>query len=266
MENKSNRREFLISVARAMGLASMGGLIWSGYLNEAKASALILRPPGAINEKDFLAKCIKCGLCVENCPFDSLKLAKSGDGLPIGTPFFVPREIPCYMCEDVPCVPPCPTGALDPFLISRNYENNKKLDIKMAKMGSAIIDSKSCVAYWGIQCDACYRACPLIGTAIKLAYARNERTGKHAFLTPEVDSDICTGCGLCEQACITKSPAIKILPREAILGSVDSTYIKGWDNSDEVRLKDAKNKINKNGGIVKESAESYLDNMEINSE
>ena len=46
-------------------------------------------------------------------PFDTLKLAKPGDNLPLGTPYFVPRDIPCYMCVDIPCVPICPTKALD---------------------------------------------------------------------------------------------------------------------------------------------------------
>ena len=68
---------------------------------------------GSKTEDDFLSTCIKCGLCVEACPFDTLKLAKPGDNLPLGTPYFVPRNIPCYMCVDIPCVPICPTDALD---------------------------------------------------------------------------------------------------------------------------------------------------------
>ncbi len=55
--------------------------------------------------------------------------------------------------------------------------------------------------------DACHRACPLLDEAIKLVYDRNSRTGKHAFLKPVVNPDICTGCGLCEKACVTKKPA-----------------------------------------------------------
>ncbi len=259
-----NRREFLLNSAKAIGLATMGGLVWSGYLNEAKASPFILRPPAAVPENIFLSKCIKCGICVEACPFDSLKLAKTGDGLPIGTPYFIPREIPCYMCEDIPCVPPCPTGALDLNLVS-NKETNK-LDINKAQMGIAIVDNKSCVAYWGIQCDVCYRACPILDQAIKLVYQRNERTGKHAFLLPEVDSDICTGCGLCEKACITKTPAIRVLPRDSVLGSVDSSYIKGWDQNDEVRLKDVKVQKELDGGIGDKSAGDYLKNMEFSDD
>ena len=52
----------------------------------------------------------------------------------------------------------------------------------MMDMGIAVVDNQSCIAFWGIQCDACYRACPLMDEAITLEYGRNERTGKHAFL------------------------------------------------------------------------------------
>ena len=61
------------------------------------------------------------------------------------------------MCTDIPCVPVCPTNALD---IKSVKNKDNKLDISKAKMGVAVIDSSSCIAYWGIQCDACYRVCP----------------------------------------------------------------------------------------------------------
>ena len=31
-----------------------------------------LRPPGALDERDFLARCIKCGRCIEACPYKAL--------------------------------------------------------------------------------------------------------------------------------------------------------------------------------------------------
>ena len=71
----SDRRRFFLTIARATGLAILGGLTWSAYVSEVTANKLILRPPGALSEKDFLATCIKCGMCVEACPFDTLKLA-----------------------------------------------------------------------------------------------------------------------------------------------------------------------------------------------
>ena len=231
----TERRKFILNMARGVGLASLGGLVWSAYVDEVTANKLMLRPPAALKEEDFLKTCIKCGLCVEACPFDTLKLAKPGDNKPLGTPYFEPRDIPCYMCTDIPCVPVCPTVALD----QKSVTTDGKLDINIARMGTAVVDTKNCIAYWGIQCDACYRACPLLDKAIHLEYSKNARTGKHAFLKPIVDSDYCTGCGLCERACVTKKAAIFVLPREVALGAVGDHYIKGWDKADEKRLQNA---------------------------
>jgi len=235
----NERRTFFLTIARAAGLAALGGLIWSAYVDEVTSNRLLLRPPGALPEIDFLKTCIKCGMCVEACPFDTLKLASPGDNKPIGTPYFIPRDIPCYMCEDIPCVPVCPSGALDITKVS----TNQKLDINKAEMGVAVVDSKNCIAFWGIQCDACYRACPLMDVAIKLDYSKNERTGKHALIKPVVDSDACTGCGLCERACVTEKASIIVLPREMVLGKSGDHYVKGWDETDEVKLETAKAEI-----------------------
>ena len=239
-ESFSDRRKFILTMARGVGLSAMGALVWSAYVGEVKAAPLILRPPGALSEDDFLKTCIKCGLCVEACPYDTLTLSKPGDNNPIGTPFYTPRDIPCYMCDDIPCVPVCPTGALDEASVQSESEGEMVWDIKKMDMGVAIVDTKSCIAFWGIQCDACYRACPLMDEAIVLEYDKNERTGKHAFLKPVVVPDVCTGCGLCERACVTEKPAILVLPNEVALGKVGDHYIKGWDKADEARLKDAK--------------------------
>ncbi|SFV57115.1 Ferredoxin-type protein NapG (periplasmic nitrate reductase) [hydrothermal vent metagenome] len=234
-ETGNERRKFLLTMARDVGLLAFGGFIWSAYVDEAVANKLALRPPGALKGKDFLSTCIKCGLCVEACPYDTLKLASPGENIPIGTPYFEPRDVPCYMCPDIPCVPACPTGALDKESVS----TDGKLDIDKADMGVAIVDTKNCIAFWGIQCDACYRACPVMDKALYLEYDKNERTGKHAFLKPVVDPDYCTGCGMCEHACVTKKPAIIVRPRELVMGEVGSHYVKGWDKKDEKRLQKA---------------------------
>lgn len=235
----TERRTFLIHTLRGLGLAAAGGAIWSGYVHIAKASPLVLRPPGAIPEKEFLAKCIKCGICVEDCPYDALMLAKPGDTIPVGTPYFIPRKTPCYMCKDIPCVPNCPTGALDIALVSNLDEDGKKrMRIDLAKIGLAVIDRETCIAYWGMQCDVCYRVCPLIDKAISVEFTRNERTGRHAFLAPVVNSDYCTGCGLCEHACITEKASIFILPRELAKGRSGVRYLRGWTEEDEKRLED----------------------------
>jgi len=225
---------------------------------------LVLRPPGALPEKDFLTACIKCGLCAEACVNrdtnvdketgkqreGTLKMAKGGDSLLIGTPYFVPTEVPCYMCEDIPCVPVCPSGALDmPSLINNETQ---ELDINQASMGLAVVHKESCIAFWGIQCDA----------AITLEYQKNERTGKHAFLLPIVQDSACTGCGLCEQACVTEKPAIFVLPNDIAKGKAGDYYVKGWDAKDQERVGSAKSQITTTE-ISKKTSVDYLNSEEF---
>ena len=249
--SNNNRRKFMATTLQSVGLTALGGLLWSGYSDEAKASPLVLRPPGALPEEDFLKACIKCGMCAEACVNrdsnvdketgaqrpGTLQMAKGGDHRLIGTPFFTPREVPCYMCDDIPCVPVCPSEALD---MKSLLNEKKELDINKATMGLAVVHKESCIAFWGLQCDACYRACPLLDEAISLEYQKNERTGKHAFLLPVVHSDACTGCGLCEKACVTEKPAIFVLPREHSMGRAGNHYVKGWDKKDQQRAGDRK--------------------------
>jgi len=225
-------------MAQSAGLSALGGLVWTGYVEEAKAAPLTLRPPAALPEDDFLRTCIKCGQCAEACPYDTLIMAKPGDRVPLGTPYFIPRDIPCYMCEDIPCVPVCPTEALDQKSVTTVKDGKPELDINKARMGLAIVDHESCIAYWGIQCDACYRACPLLGQAISIEFIRNERTGKHAKLVPVVHADYCTGCGLCEHACVTEKAAIFVLPRDIAMGKPGDYYVKGWSKKDQERIKE----------------------------
>jgi len=247
----NNRRKFFATTLQSVGLTALGGLLWSGYSDEVKASPLVLRPPGAIQESDFLSACIKCGLCAEACQNretntdketgkqkeGTLKMAKGGDHRLIGTPYFVPTEVPCFMCTDIPCVPVCPSGALDEMSVT---DEKGELDINAARMGLAVVHKESCIAFWGIQCDACYRACPLLGEAITIETQQNDRTGKHAFMLPIVHDDVCTGCGLCEQACVTEKPAIFVLPMEVSKGVAGDHYVKGWDKKDQLRAGDRK--------------------------
>jgi ferredoxin-type protein NapG len=179
-----------------------------------------IRPPGALPEEDFLAACVRCGLCVRDCPYDILKLAELGEDVATGTPYFSARTGPCEMCTDIPCVPACPTGALDHGLT----------DIDKARMGLAVlIDQEACIAFQGLRCEVCFNICPVRGKAIKLEYRPNERSGKHALFPPVVFSDHCTGCGLCEKACILEEAAIKVIPIRLAKGEIGRHYRLGWE-------------------------------------
>lgn len=212
------RREFLMWAAQGAAVAACGGLLWAQLLRqEAAASVLALRPPGALAEADFAAACIKCGQCVHACPYDTLRLARAQDGVPIGTPFFTPRKVPCYMCTDFPCVPACPTGALDP----------KFANIADARMGLAVIDEESCLSWQGLRCEVCYRVCPVKDSAITIQ-THPRQLSKHAMFVPIVHSGACTGCGMCEEACPTEEAAIRVLNPKLVQGRMGEHYRLGW--------------------------------------
>jgi ferredoxin-type protein NapG len=219
-----NRRQFLSSALKtACGVGLMG--IGLGFYAKKADSlpALAIRPPGAIPEDDFLGACIRCGLCVRDCPYDILKLGQLGDDVPTGTPYFIARTGPCEMCEDIPCVPACPTNALDHNLT----------DIRESRMGLAVlVDQETCIAFLGLRCEVCFNICPVRGDAITLEYQHNDRSGKHALFIPVVHSEACTGCGLCEKACILEEAAIKIFPMHLAKGELGKHYRIGWEEKE----------------------------------
>ncbi|GAB2180450.1 ferredoxin-type protein NapG [Denitratisoma sp. agr-D3] len=215
------RRRFLNTVAAAAGGGCLLALGAGLYARQASAlPAQALRPPGALAEADFLAACVRCGLCVRDCPYKTLKLADLGDPVASGTPYFTARDVPCEMCEDIPCVKACPSGALDHGLT----------EIGKARMGLAVLaDHESCLNFLGLRCDVCYRVCPVIDKAITLETQHNPRSDRHAMLLPTVHADACTGCGKCEKSCVLPVAAIKVMPRKLAQGTLPAHYRKGWE-------------------------------------
>ncbi len=215
-----SRRRFLVDTARTATGVLLFGLGVGLYAKRSESlPATAIRPPGAGPERDFLGACIRCGLCVRDCPYDTLRLAKPEEPVATGTPFFEARKIPCEMCEDIPCVKACPTGALD----------HELTNIDDARMGLAVlIDQENCLNFLGLRCDVCYRVCPLIDKAITLEARHNVRSGKHAIFIPVVHSDACTGCGKCEHACVLDQAAIKVLPDHLAKGELGRHYRVGW--------------------------------------
>jgi len=218
------RRRFMgdvLKTACGVGLFGLGLGLYSKRASSLPAH--FIRPPGAIPEDRFSGACIRCGLCVRDCPFDMLYLGKVGDDIPTGTPYFIAREKACEMCEDIPCVAACPTNALDHDLT----------DINDARMGLAVlVDHENCLAFLGLRCEVCYQICPIKDEAITLERQHNERSGKHAIFIPVVHSERCTGCGKCEEACILEQAAIKVLPERLAKGELGRHYRLGWEQKE----------------------------------
>lgn len=214
-QNKTNRRQFLTTGATAACGVALFGL--SGCTAEDDEHVL-LRPPGA--DADFLGACIRCGQCVRACPYKTLQLIGLFQNGGTGSPHYEPRKIPCEMCEDLPCIKACPTGALDPEL----------KDVNQIQMGVAVlVDQETCLNYLGLRCGVCYRACPSIDKAITLDAQHNRRSGKHTLFLPKIHSEHCTGCGKCEKSCVLPISAIKVLPRTLAKGKLGAHYRLGWE-------------------------------------
>jgi len=154
----------------------------------------LLRPPGAVMEHAYPGKCIRCGRCVEVCPYHCIELLDIRHGLSTGTPVIDVEKVPCYLC--MKCVHVCPTGALLP------------LEQHETRMGLAVIDHHTCVSWQEdslLMCKTCYNVCPYRDTAIRMEDFK-----------PHVDERYCTGCGICTNACLVQrkqgGKAINIKP------------------------------------------------------
>jgi len=153
-----------------------------------------LRPPGAVSEKYFASKCIRCGRCVEVCPYKCIRPLDIHSGIFAGTPLIHVVDIPCYLC--MKCVDVCPTGTLRP------------ISQEETRMGLAVIDKHACKT-WNQElalCRTCYNVCPFKEKAIKLDALR-----------PVIIEQYCTGCGLCVHGCpVTQKNGKKAINVEPI--------------------------------------------------
>lgn len=184
----------IIAGLAAVAVAAEGVLAVS-----ANASSKLLRPPGAQSERDFMSRCVKCGKCIEACPYAALHAADALQGAAAGTPCIDAREQACRLCADFPCVNACPTGALRD--VAEKHEPH---------MGYARIEEDVCIAFQGYRCEVCYRICPLIDEAITIDFQGRENDAIHAKFIPTIDKDVCTGCGLCVERCAVSEPYVPI--------------------------------------------------------
>ncbi len=109
-KRQTARRRVLRTILLTGGVL---GAAVSGFLPIIYAQKKRLRPPGALDEKDFLGSCIKCGQCVQVCPVSAIKLADLVDGMGVGVPYIDARSQACdFSCDAVQCILACPTGSL----------------------------------------------------------------------------------------------------------------------------------------------------------
>ena len=152
-----------------------------------------LRPPGAVEETEFLSLCTRCDECIKVCPAKAIKRYQGLMDVAVGTPVIMPRENPCVLCNGLLCIAACKEGALKPVAHADKVN-----------MGIARINESRCLAWGGQDCQLCYIKCPLRGDAIF-----------HEDGKPVINEEKCVGCGVCEYAChtINNTCAIKVVSK-----------------------------------------------------
>lgn len=228
---QKQRRTLLFSVVAGAATLAVG---LAGYVPILKGWAKRLRPPGALDEQEFLASCIKCGQCVQVCPVKAIHLADIGDGFGLGVPFIDAREQACdFSCDAVQCVLACPTGALTHKIdtkeqVRMGLARLSRPDACLARQGKGFKGIARGEAFKGLHrytavdrwkpvkiadhpydlelCDLCVRECPIKG-AISLEPLSSDPADRRR--TPVVHQ-ACVGCGMCEMICPAMPAAIVI--------------------------------------------------------
>jgi polyferredoxin/ferredoxin len=164
----------------------------------------LLRPPGALPERQFLDLCTRCGECVKVCPTNTLQPAAFEAG-PEGTftPVVVPRIGECAeQCNACGLV--CPTGAIQPFMPE---QKNPRVTSRPLIIGMATIDRNRCRPwYTNEMCSVCDEQCPYDAIASPVV---------DGLKRPFVMESLCTGCGACERECpIEPEAAIRVSSRD----------------------------------------------------
>jgi len=207
------RRKALVSLAA--GVAALP-LLRSNAGLAVEQDARLIRPPGALNEAGFLARCIRCGQCMKVCPNHALHPAFTEAGWEgIWTPVLVPRigycEPSCTLCSQV-----CPTGAIWDFTAKEKAWAAEQSDPHATpiRLGTAFYDRGRCLPWsMATECIVCEEWCPTSPKAIYLRAAEvtDAQGNIKRVRQPYVEPERCVGCGACEFACPVKDrPAVYV--------------------------------------------------------
>ena len=205
------------SAAGAIAIPAMRIANWP----DKHYSEKVIRPPGSVEEREFLERCIRCAECMKVCPNNALHPAFFEAGIEgLWTPILIPRigycEFSCVLCGDV-----CPTGAI------QKIDEKAKMGIgqEPIRIGTAMYDRGRCLPWaMATPCIVCEEFCPTSPKAIWAEEAEVPKrdskygaSGEHAKMLsvkvqrPHVDPSLCIGCGACEKVCpIVDRPAVYV--------------------------------------------------------
>ncbi|HOA73277.1 MAG TPA: 4Fe-4S dicluster domain-containing protein [Phycisphaerae bacterium] len=134
-------------------------------------SAKVVRPPGSVEEREFLERCIKCDQCIRVCPTNVLQPAMFEAGIEgIWTPVMNFRmgfcQLNCTACGQV-----CPTGAIQRLTIEQKLGYGPHAQDGPVKLGTAHYDLGRCLPWSkNIPCVVCEEVCPTSPKAIHSEY------------------------------------------------------------------------------------------------
>lgn len=181
----------------------------------------VIRPPGSVEEREFLERCIRCAECMKVCPNNALHPAFFEAGVEgLWTPILIPRvgycEHSCVLCGQV-----CPTGAIQKI----TEEQKMGVGQKPISIGTAFYDQGRCLP-WAMStpCIVCEEFCPTSPKAIwveEVEIPKRDQTpgpdgaepkmGSVKVQRPHVDPALCIGCGACEKVCpVQDKPAVYV--------------------------------------------------------
>jgi len=199
-----------VSITRRAIVASIAGgailPLFTGSRSLAKTpDPFLIRPPGALPEKKFLRRCVRCGECMKVCIGNALHPTFLEAGIEgMFSPTVRARigycEFNCTLCGQV-----CPTGALQVLQLPAKH---------IYKIGHAFFDKNRCLPYAkGIPCIVCEEHCPTPDKAIKFntKIVKNDRGESVEVKQPYIVDNLCIGCGICENKCpLHDKPAVYI--------------------------------------------------------
>ncbi|UCF37940.1 MAG: 4Fe-4S dicluster domain-containing protein, partial [Acidobacteriota bacterium] len=175
--------------------------------NENFSGALI-RPPGSVEESQFLAKCIKCDQCINACPTNVLQPAtfeEAGiEGLwtPVMNFDIGHCQLKCNLCSEV-----CPTGAIRKITVEEKLGKGDFEEQGPVRLGTAFYDIGRCLPHsMEIPCVVCEEVCPVSPKAIQTKdFETKDVFGNVVVLNkPFIVPDLCIGCGICQTECPVK--------------------------------------------------------------